>query len=135
LSTGWIQKFRRRHKDISKRMPQMISKASAPVSTKNLHHFYDHVEANTEEDGHSEIWKDPSRIITGDETGVALNPEEGKCFAEKGSKQVIQVATNQEKVQISVMYNFQATGEMLSPFILYKRTSKVEEISNKMPGE
>lgn len=135
LTNGWVQSFLKRHSDISKRTPQMVTKASATVTKQNLLDHFERVKANIDEDGQSDIWSDPRRIFSGDETGVALNPEESKCFAEKGSKQVVQIATNQEKVQVSVMYNFQATGEMLPPFILFKRTSKIEEISQQMPGK
>lgn len=60
--------------------------------------IYDRVKENTDKDGHSDNWLYPTRIFTGDETEVVLNPEEGKFYAEKSYKQVFQVVTNKEKV-------------------------------------
>jgi hypothetical protein len=48
---------------------------------------------------------------------------------------VYQIANNKGKVQQTVMYNFQAAGGMLPPFILFKKSNRVEEIVEKMPGE
>jgi Tc5 transposase DNA-binding domain len=134
LTTGWLQRYLNRHDDISKRAPEMLSKASAPVTTENLKQFYENVKEDLENDQHFHIFEDPQRIFAGDETGIALNPVEKNCYAEKGSN-VYQIANNKEKVQQTVMYNFQAAGAMAPPFILFKNSNQVEEIIEKMPSK
>lgn len=135
ISRSWVQKFLKRHDDISKRTPEMISKASATVTKEDLLNFYDRTKQELENDGNFHILHDPRRVIGGDESGFALNPEETACYAEKGMKNFYQIANNKEKVQQTVLYNFSASGEMLPPFILYKKTNRAEEIAQKLPGK
>lgn len=66
----------------------------------------------------------PDAFCNGDETGFELGPKPKIVYAAKGAKNVYIVELGNSKERITVMYNFLASGESLTPHIVMKRSPK-----------
>lgn len=109
---GFYKAFLKRHPDLAKRTPEAVSYASACVSEENIRSWFRSVEdLLREEDGNlSEILKDPTRVINGDETCFVLCPKRGLVLAPKGTKDVYEVDLATAKENVTCMFSFTAAG-------------------------
>ena len=72
---------------------------------------------------YSDIVTDPSRIWNADESGFPLSVERAKVLAEKGSRYVYTLSSDNH-VQITVLACLSASGMYMPPFIVFKGERK-----------
>lgn len=109
--------FMKRHKDLTIRTAQNLSRTRAFVEKKDVLAWFDKVKDYLISKNLFDI--DPSRIFNLDESAFFLNPSPGKVLAKKGCNSVYKVAEGDDKESIRVLYSGSASGAMPSPLILY----------------
>lgn len=121
-TTGWFQKFRHRHPQISNRKPEPLGKASASITAEGLHNFFNLVKSQLEEAGHHDLLNKPQSWWNVDETGFEMNPTPRIVFAEKGAKTVHMIEKGKPKEQITCTYALCGDGRYIPPLITFKET-------------
>jgi hypothetical protein len=66
-----------------------------------------------------DVFQEPKRIFSGDESGFQLCPKAGKFLACKGGKNVCELDGSPAKVSVTAMFTFSAGGLMLPPMVIY----------------
>ena len=120
-TSGWLKCFMKRNPQLSFRTPSTVSKAAANVSRSDIIGFFNKFVTFLEENEFMEVFKDPKQVGNGDESGFELNSVHSKVIAASGSKTVYRRATANPKEQVSVMYNFLASGHVLPPQLILKK--------------
>jgi hypothetical protein len=138
-SSKWFSGFLKRHRSISIRTAETISRASSIVSESDIRRFFDQLDNflrnHLKEEEYEQLLNDSSRWINSDETGFELNPKSKMVFTRKGSKNVYRVDASKPKESITVTYTFVADGTMLNPVILFKNScSKMQDIAFTLGG-
>lgn len=131
----WLEGFLRRHKDVSIRTPEAISKASANVSESDLRKWHAQVGEYARDYGLEDILEDPSRMMSGDETGMPMNITAQKVLAEKGSKNVSIVEPSNAKQTTTVLFTFSADGHSYPPLVVLPQQRIGKEIAQHYPGD
>lgn len=124
-SAGWFTSYKGRKPLISKRKKEKLSKASASVTEVNIKMWFETVTDWVVTNKYEDILRDPSRIYNCDEAGFQLAPSGNYVYAEKGMKDCHEVL-NSDKGQLTALWTFCATGEILKPHLIYpgKRLNK-----------
>ena len=132
-----MQRFKKRHPNVSKRIPQKVNKAAMTFTAQKhaqwLEALLAFIDDRNENPNAQGLLLDPRRIFNADETGFAFMGVTGRLgavLAERGSKYVCQ-ETHGTKEQFTVMYCGNAESTMLPPFIVVPATSPKNE--NKEP--
>jgi hypothetical protein len=133
-SSFWLQLFMKRHPEVKFRTPSTISKASAAVSKSNIMNFFNTFVGWLDENNFRHVFADPKQVGNGDETGFLLSPVPQRVLAAKGQKQVYRQATADPKAQVSVMFNFLASGDFLPPQLILKNSVNRVKVA-KAAGE
>jgi hypothetical protein len=128
-SSFWLQSFMKRHPEVKFRKPSTLSKASATVSKSNIMHFFNTFVAWLDENNFRHVFADPKQVGNGDETGFLLSPVPQRVLAAKGQKQVYRQATADPKAQVSVMFNFLASGDFLPPQLILKNSVNAVKVA------
>jgi hypothetical protein len=121
-SSFWLQSFMNRHPEVTFRTPSTIAKASAAVSKSNIMNFFNTFVRWLDDNNFRHVFNDPKQVGNGDETGFLLSPVPQRVLAAKGQKQVYRKATADPKAQVSVMFNFLASGDFLPPQLILKKS-------------
>jgi hypothetical protein len=112
----WMKLFERRHPDISKRQPEILTLARAKNMTPEVvNHFF-----NTYEKVVSDNSLTAERIFNCDETGLNTDMRSKKVFVVKGKKDVYLKSATGGKTSYSVLVCGSASGKILPPFVVYK---------------
>lgn len=93
--------------------------------------MYEHIQ----EVNAANILDSTERIFNLDETGVLLCPKTGVILAPKNYRAMYTVASGQEKQCITVLCNFSASGEIVTPFIVYPLQRISKEVAQSVPDE
>lgn len=134
-SKKWFRDFLKRHKDVTFRVPEALTRASANVSENNLRNWFKNVESFLENKGNIDLLQQPSRIFNIDESGFQLNPKPKKVLAKRGQKNVYIVEASSPKENVTATYNICADGSMVPPMITFqKNESKLYDIARTMDG-
>lgn len=139
-SQVWLKSFIKRNPTVTFRTPSSLTRASANVSKHNIVSFIEHVREQLKsmigEENFEVLEQDPTAWGNSDETGFELNPVPSKVLAAKGAKNVYRVETAKPKETISVMYTFLASGKMLAPqLILKKSLSSLPDMAHASGGK
>ena len=132
VTTGWWNKFLRRHPILAVRTPANLSLARARASTKEcMDAYFEHLESILIETGLSEH---PALIFNMDETGFALDPKHSKTVDVHGAKNVLSICSGSKK-QITVAACVSATGQALPPMVIWsKKTMAPDMATGEIPG-
>lgn len=130
----WIRLFLRRHPELSLRTPESVTLASSRVSEKDIRLWFSRVYSYLLDNNLTEILKDPSRILNGDESGFSLNPVPKKVIGSTGNKNVSFVETTCSKTNITVMFSFAADGSVIPPDVILPQKRLSREILRSFPS-
>lgn len=134
VGRGWLKSFKKR-KNLSIRIPDKLSKASANISKENIKGWFKTVEDFvSQHPDYSEALKNKKRVFNADESMLVLNPTSQKVLAPKGMKYIYQVSKD-HKFGITVMTTFRADGKAFKPFIIYPQTRVSTNISSNFPQD
>ncbi|KAH7702418.1 pogo transposable element with KRAB domain-like protein, partial [Aphelenchoides avenae] len=110
LSTGWLQKFMRRH-HLTLRKPTSVAQ-KAPIDCEDKIVSFVLFTENLRKK------RKFKHIFGADETGIWLNPTGGLCVEQIGAKDVTVLASGNTKLRISVMLTACSDGTRMKPFVL-----------------
>ncbi|KAI5722961.1 hypothetical protein M8J76_016235 [Diaphorina citri] len=114
----WYEGFMNRHKDISCRVAQNLTKSRADVTEVAIREWFKRVERYVEEESIQEVLEDPTRVFNCDETAFFLAPKENKVLVPKNMKKVYSKIANDEKDNLTVLLTLRADGAIASPLPL-----------------
>lgn len=116
LSIGWFNNFMKRHPEISRRTPKLVTRSSACVTEKDVRLFHKTFTDWLAAEGFTHLSSDPTRWFNANETGFDLNTD--------------------SKKRVSVMYTFCADGSSFTPQIIVpKSLSKIQDMLIAINGK
>jgi hypothetical protein len=121
----WFEGFKKRHPNLTVRMPQPLSYARALNSTKEVvTDFFGKLGSLY---GRLNLISKPMQVYNADETGVTIVHKPGKVITELGRRHVYSVTSAERGRTHTVLSCISATGVVLPPCIIYPRKTKVPE--------
>ncbi|XP_017301521.2 uncharacterized protein LOC108252967 [Diaphorina citri] len=129
----WYEGFMNRHKDISCRVAQNLTKSRADVTEVAIREWFKRVERYVEEESIQEVLEDPTRVFNCDETAFFLAPKENKVLVPKNMKKVYSKIANDEKDNLTVLLTLRADGVIASPLVIYPYKRMPTNITSKYP--
>ena len=132
VSSGWWERYIKRHPQIALRVAVPLSMARAMASDREvLDRYFNMLEDCLQSNG---ILDKPARIFNCDETGVPLNPKSPKVIDKVGSKNPSYLSSGC-KSQITVMACTCAAGYAIPPLVIFDRLSLNEAMTKgEVPG-
>jgi hypothetical protein len=82
-----------------------------------------------------EIFQDPSRTFSGDESGFQLCPKTGKILACKGDRNVFELDEGPANVSITAMFAFSSYGLVCPPMVIYPYQRILSEITKTVSDD
>lgn len=119
-STGWFQKFVKRHPNVTNRKPEPLGKASASITSEDLRTYFDLIKKQFDESGQSDLLYKPEKWWNVDETGFDMNPTPLNVYAGKGAKTVHIIESGDPKANITCTYAVCADGRYIPPLVTFK---------------
>lgn len=129
----WFQLFRSRHKSISIRVAENISKTRAALTEKGIRDWFTDVQRYLTEKNCFDAFNDPNRIFNLDETAVFLSPEANRVLAQRGSRIVYNVTKNNDKECVTVLLGGNAAGKLTPPMVIFKNKIFPRNVSKNLP--
>ena len=132
ISSGWWERYVRRHPQLTLRVAVPVSMARAMASDRDvIDRYFDMLEDCLKSNG---IFNKPSCIFNCDESGIPLNPKSLKVVDKVGSKNPSYL-TSGSKTQITVLACTCAAGYALPPLIIFDRMTLNEAFTKgEVPG-
>lgn len=149
----WMKSFLCRRKELSKRMCENICKSRALVSEKTIRDWFSEVKIATirfyerkiigtyfqvksymDSEQLSHILQDPRRIFNFDETAIYLHPKKKYVITQKGTKNVYNVSSGNDKECVTVLLGCNAFGDCPPAMILYKYLRLPRGMSETIPA-
>jgi hypothetical protein len=138
-SSHWMANFINRNPSVSFRTPSSLTRAAANVSQSDIINYINNVRDDLKtmlKENFDEVMNDPSAFGNTDETNFELNPVPSKVLANKGSRNVYRVETAKPKERVTATFTFLATGEVLTPQLIFKKSfSRTPEVSYACGGK
>ncbi|XP_055906110.1 uncharacterized protein LOC129941489 [Eupeodes corollae] len=116
---GWFRSFLKRYTTLTFRAVDPVSSASANVAVTDIFGWFDSIQDYLIKNHFFSSLEDPSRVFNGDETNFLLCPKSKSVLAAKGSRNIYEVDRGQAKLNLTVMFSFNAMGSMCPPMIIY----------------
>ena len=122
---GWYEGFMARQATLTLRTPQALSYARAASSSKEtIDDFFAKLGAIY---GRLNLISKPSQIFNVDETGVTIVHKPSKVVAQIGRRNVPSLTSADKGKTHSILACVSASGQVLSPFMIYPRKRPVPE--------
>ncbi|XP_063217115.1 uncharacterized protein LOC134527954 [Bacillus rossius redtenbacheri] len=131
----WFKSFLKRHPTLSERYAESINTARATVTEESLRQWFHELKGFLEQENHLDILNDPSRIYNADESGFETCPKTGKVLGPVSFDNLYEVKSGNEKEAITVMANFNAAGNTVSPMIVFPLQKISREIAQNLNSE
>lgn len=119
-SNKWFTLFRRRHKEISIRNAQNLTKARSAITENSIRHWSKGVLDYCTEHNLLEVLQNPNRIFNMDESAFLMNPTQKKVLARRGARTVYNSIGNNEKQCLTVLLGGNALGLQTPPMVVFK---------------
>lgn len=132
LSSGWWDRFRQRHRNITLRSSAPLSHVRAMATDpETLDRYYDVLETTLKD---NDLLGVPSQIFNCDETGLPLQPKAPKVIEEVGVRNPCHITSN-TKSQVTVLGCVNAAGFALPPYVIFDRKTLNPELTKgEVPG-
>ncbi|KAF0729643.1 hypothetical protein AaE_009356 [Aphanomyces astaci] len=123
LTSGWYKKFRARHKDLTNRVAQVISRARNSVDEAGVDRMFNSVHKTVIE---NKLTAD--RIFNMDETAFASRRKSSTVIALKGSQNVW-AKTVSPSFHLSIVACVSASGNIMPPLFLFPGETVAKNLS------
>ena len=110
-----------------------MSEARANVTEVAIRQWFTSSKEHLTELGALDVLEDPTRIFNSDETNVQLCPSTRKVIGIKGWKNIYELTPGLEKSTLTFVGTFSATGEIVTPAIIYPYVRVPADIVNSVP--
>ena len=125
VSTGWWERFRKRHPTLSLRQGESLAYKRAIATNRDvINKYFDLLEETISKNN---LRDRPSCIFNCDESGMPLDFRPGKRIAKKGAKHVLVYGTG-IKTQITILACANAAGYAIPPLVVFKRKNLVKPL-------
>ncbi|KAE9528887.1 hypothetical protein AGLY_012462 [Aphis glycines] len=131
----WYKAFLRRHPILSIRTSEHVINASSNVSEYDIKKWFNDIHSYLTEENLVDILNDGRRVFNGDETGFSLCPKTKCVLGPKESKDIYEVAKGNDKENITVMFSFNAVGQMCHPMVIFKYKRVPQNILDSIPPD
>lgn len=129
-TSGWVERFLKRHPHISLRTPESLSRASSINTQEDFAGLWRNIYSHLEKNNQLDLLNKPEQWWNADETGFDKDVMPLKVFARKGSKNVYRVEKAKPKDRTTVTYAFSAAGDHAEPLLTFKDSvSTLQEIA------
>lgn len=115
---GWYKSFLRRHPRITERHPEGVTGASSCVSQNDVSKWFSQIFDYLLEENYTHILEDPSRIFNSDEKAFMVCPKMKNVLAPRGSRNVYEVDRGNVKLNLTVLFTFNASGVTTPPLVI-----------------
>ena len=132
VTHGWWDSFRKRHPELTLRVPTPLSQArSQATDVEVLSHYFDLLEETIIS---NDLHGKPHLIFNMDESGMPLDPAPPKLIFRRGAAAAHAVGSG-DKTQITVVGCVSASGYCLPPMVIWDRKTLNPELANgEVPG-
>lgn len=127
----WLRLFRQRHNVVRREVEKFTSSQANCTEDKIRNWFRKLKDYFTERDL---IYNDPKRIFNMDESGFLLCPKGEKVLAIKGTKNVYEVCSANEKESITVLLCVSADGLVGPSLVVYPGQRQPKNLEQYHPG-
>ena len=103
---GWFKAFLRRHKGLSVRNPEHISRSRLLVTEPYIRKQFATLRKNSVNLSALDVMEDPFSIFNSDEAGSQLSPGDGRVIGERTSMNFYVVASGTGKNSVEIMMTF-----------------------------
>lgn len=125
----WLKGFRKRHPNISLRVPEPTSAARAQAFNKpQIEKFFALLTRTIEKFGFT-----PDRVFNVDESGLSTVQKTQKIFATKGRKQVGAITSAERGVHTTVVCCMNPLGFYIPPALIFARKKFKQELIDDAP--
>lgn len=131
----WLKLFLNRHKNVTQRNAEIISKARASVSEEGIRSWFQELEQYLQNENCADILIDPMRIFNADETGLQTCPKSGKLLGPKNYRNFYEIASGPEKECVTVLCTFSAAGASVPPMVVYPYKRIPRDIAANFPDD
>lgn len=132
---SWLEGFLRRHANLSERISKNLSITRAKVTEDQIRKWFININSHF-----SEVFTnvdlltiDPTRIFNADEIGVSMNPKSSSVLAPKGTKNVYNIVSNNEKENVTVLVTANAAGNLAPTLLLFAGQSVPKDVIKTGP--
>ncbi|KAJ8926622.1 hypothetical protein NQ314_020986 [Rhamnusium bicolor] len=80
-----------------------------------------------------DIFDDPDRILSGDDSGFSLCPKTGKVLAPKGWRNLYTIKKSNDKESITVLVVFTASGHICPPLVVFPYVRPPKAVIESLP--
>lgn len=118
VTYGWWEAYRKRHPQLTLRVPSSLSKSRALASNRDvINSYFDLLEETLDE---NELKDCPCQIFNMDESGMPLDPKSLKTIHVRGDPNPITITTG-NKAQITIVACTSASGNYIPPMVIWDR--------------
>lgn len=130
---GWYDAFRRQHPELSRRVPQNLTKCRASITENIIRGWFKEVHDYIDENNLSSVLADSRRIFNCDETAFFLCPKGNHVLVKKGDKAVYNFVNSDEKECLTTLINGNACGQLVPPMVIFAYKRVPSEIVASIP--
>lgn len=128
----WFRAFLKRHRNISLRKPEGLSRArAAGLNEKEVKNYFSNLRTVMSD---FELFDKPQYLYNVDESGIPLNNRPLKIVSEKGKREVVCLTNVERGENVTVVACFSASGSYIPPMIIFKGARKKQEFTDGLPA-
>ena len=116
---GWYKSFLKRNPTLVERFPQGVTSASSSVSETDIRKWFENIHDYLSKEDYLHILNDPTRVFNGDETYFMVCPKMKNVIAPRGTRNVYEVDWEKSKMNLTVLFTFNAAGVTTPPTVVY----------------
>lgn len=122
---SWFDGFRKRHPQLTLRVPQPLSYCHALCSNEEIiKDFFSKLGALY---GKLDLISKPSQVYNMDESGISVVHKPGKVLAELGRRNVHSITSAEKGKTHTILTCVSASGSFIPPSIIYPRKQKIPD--------
>lgn len=132
----WYRRFLNRHKEVARTLSETLAKSKAYVSENNLRRWHSKVRCYVEKNHLGDIFQDPCRIFSADESAFFLCSKVKHVLVRKGlmGLKTSANATGNSKVEyLTVLVTGNAAGDLAPTVVMYPYKQVPQKVSNLIP--
>lgn len=131
----WWEGFRKRHPQLSIRVPQNLTASRAAVTEAQLRKWFAEVRDFLEKEGCLDAVADPMRVFNADESAFFLNPKGSHVVVGRGEKNVYSIVNTDDKECLTVLVNINAAGLIAPPMVIFKNLRLPNDLVSSVPKD
>ena len=133
--SGWYKSFIKRNAFLSERYPEGVTSASSCVRESDIRNWFVQIHNYLVEENYIHILEDPSRIFNSDETYFMVCSKMKTGIAPRGARNVYEIDKGNAKLNLMVLFTFNASGVTCPPTLVYPYTRLPALVGRSVPND